>query len=268
MYIAPNSSSNHGLPLAYISSHKSTTESNTSHPSFNPKLLPLSWRQRAFLCGSSGILALLNTYRGDMVAMFGETAPFTIKALEGILMQMNETKEGKALIHLQPRLDQSSMDFQFLRSLPTNTFGFAYVKMMDTHEYEPESRDEVRYIPSDKLVLAYVLQRYREIHDFWHVLTGLPTTVEGEVFQKWFEWEITKLPLCLVSGTLGSLRLTQKQQQDLVQYVIPWAKISSKVLSEPLMAKCYENYFEMDLEEFRKELGIITFQDYLKKEKH
>ena len=32
--------------------------------------------------------------------------------------------------------------------------------------------------------LAYVLQRYREIHDLLHVLTGMPTNVLGELGQK------------------------------------------------------------------------------------
>lgn len=32
--------------------------------------------------------------------------------------------------------------------------------------------------------LAYVLQRYREIHDLLHVLTGAPTSVLGELGQK------------------------------------------------------------------------------------
>lgn len=35
--------------------------------------------------------------------------------------------------------------------------------------------------------LAYAMTRYREIHDFLHVLTGLPPTVEGELALKTLE---------------------------------------------------------------------------------
>lgn len=40
----------------------------------------------------------------------------------------------------------------------------------------------VRYVSDSDL--AYVLQRYREIHDLLHVLTGMPTNVLGELGQK------------------------------------------------------------------------------------
>merc|ERR1712150_289384 len=185
-----------------------------------------------------------------------------------ILAQMNDSEEGKSIIQLRPRINQASVDFQFLRSLPTNTFGFAYVNMMDKHGYTPEDRDEVRYIPANEVELAHVLQRYREVYDFWHILTGLPTTVEGEVIQKWFEWEITRLPLCFVSATLGAARLTYTQQQDLLKYGIPWSMAASKAIRKPLMCKWYENYFEYDLNHLREELGIITFENYMKQEKY
>ena len=36
--------------------------------------------------------------------------------------------------------------------------------------------------------VAYVIARYRQVHDFWHVLCDLPPTVLGEIALKWFEW--------------------------------------------------------------------------------
>ena len=46
----------------------------------------------------------------------------------------------------------------------------------------PDERDEVRFVSDPDL--AYVMQRYREVHDMWHVLTGMPVSVFGEVSQK------------------------------------------------------------------------------------
>jgi len=42
----------------------------------------------------------------------------------------------------------------------------------------------VQFVDNEEL--AYVMQRYREVHDFWHVLTGVPTTVLGEIALKWY----------------------------------------------------------------------------------
>lgn len=47
-------------------------------------------------------------------------------------------------------------------------------------------RPSVRFI--DDPELAYVMTRYRQVHDFWHVLSGLETDVFGEIALKWFEF--------------------------------------------------------------------------------
>ena len=39
--------------------------------------------------------------------------------------------------------------------------------------YSPNERAEVKYV--DDSELAYVMQRYRELHDFLHTLLEMPT---------------------------------------------------------------------------------------------
>lgn len=56
--------------------------------------------------------------------------------------------------------------------------------------------------------LAFVMQRYRELHDFWHVIFGLPPTVFGEICLKYVELVQTGLPVTALSGFVGPLRLT------------------------------------------------------------
>ena len=51
----------------------------------------------------------------------------------------------------------------------------------------------MNYIEDEEL--AYVMSRYREVHDFWHVLSGLPPTELGEITLKWFEAVQTGLPM-------------------------------------------------------------------------
>lgn len=55
--------------------------------------------------------------------------------------------------------------------------------------------------------LAYVMLRYRECHDFLHVLLDQPTNMLGEVVVKWVEGIQTGLPMCLMGGYFGALRL-------------------------------------------------------------
>lgn len=72
--------------------------------------------------------------------------------------------------------------------------------------FEADGRAYVRFV--DDPELAYVMQRHRELHDFWHVLFGLPPTVFGEIILKYVELTQTKLPVCALSGFVGPLRCT------------------------------------------------------------
>lgn len=53
--------------------------------------------------------------------------------------------------------------------------------------------------------------RYREVHDLWHVLSGLPPTVEGELALKWFELVQTGLPVCALGAVFGPLALPRRE---------------------------------------------------------
>ena len=46
---------------------------------------------------------------------------------------------------------------------------------MGDREFTPDERSPVHFV--DDPELAYVMRRYREAHDFWHVLSGTGTTV-------------------------------------------------------------------------------------------
>lgn len=85
-------------------------------------------------------------------------------------------------------MTSESVNLDELLSLPSNTFGHQYARFMQSHGFAPEERQPVRFVADPEL--AYVLQRYREAHDFWHVLCGLPTTVHGELALKVLQYSI------------------------------------------------------------------------------
>lgn len=69
----------------------------------------------------------------------------------------------------------------------------------------PDSRDHVKFI--DDIELAYVMQRYREVHDIFHAVLVMPTTMLGEVTVKWVEALQTRLPMCIGGALFGASRL-------------------------------------------------------------
>ena len=97
--------------------------------------------------------------------------------------------------------------------------------------------------------------RYRQVHDFWHVLCDLPPTVLGEVALKWFELKLTGLPICFFSGILGPLKLNSKERKFLISSYLPWVQ-SLKIQSEKLLTFRYEDNLHRSAADIREELGI------------
>jgi ubiquinone biosynthesis protein COQ4 len=62
----------------------------------------------------------------------------------------------------------------------------------------------------DDVELAYVMQRYREVHDVFHAVLLMPTTMLGEVTVKWIEALQLRLPMCIAGAIFGSGRLKPK----------------------------------------------------------
>ena len=103
------------------------------------------------------------------------------------------------------------------------------------------------------------MTRYREVHDFWHVLCELPPSVHGEVMLKWLEAVQTGLPMCFLSGAVGPLRLSLKEREELVARGIPWA-IRTGGDCEDLLCVYYEEHLERPLKDVQGELGIVPYR--------
>lgn len=73
--------------------------------------------------------------------------------------------------------------------------------------FEADGRSYVQFV--DDTDLAYVMQRYRELHDLWHTLFGLPATLFGEIVLKYIELVQTGLPACALSGFIGQFLLSR-----------------------------------------------------------
>ena len=139
------------------------------------------------------------------------------------------------------------------KSFGENTLGRAYQQYMIKHGFNADERPHVRF--QDNVDIAYVLVRYRQVHDFWHVLCELPPTEMGEIVLKWFEWRETGLSSCGLSAILGPLRLSTKEKRDLLTIYIPWA-IRSATNSVELMSYSYEDNLHVDIDIVRKQLNI------------
>ena len=136
--------------------------------------------------------------------------------------------------------------------MPENTVGRAYVGWLDREGVSPDTRAEVRYIDNEEC--AYVMQRYRECHDFYHALTGLPIVREGEVALKAFEFANTGLPMTGLA-VFSVFTLKKKERERFWQVFGPWA-VSNGLKAQDVINVYWEEELETDVNKLRNRLGI------------
>lgn len=237
--------------------------------------------------------ALQNPERADSVAAVGELTGTV--ALSKLVHCMRKDPTGRQILLDKPIVSKDTIPYEaFLAEAKTLskdkqqkqlTFGQAYGLFLQTHGFDPDERDQVKYLNAnasnnnnngdlDAADAAYVMLRYRQNHDFWHTLTGLPPTVLGELGLKWLELFQTGLPVAALSATVGSLSLSsdtnnmsasKDQQQKQLEYqkhvlwniYLPWARRQGQKLPfGALMNVYYEQEWDTPLSDLRHRLQL------------
>ena len=187
----------------------------------------------------------------DLIAALGETTatPYFIYRLRNAMLL---SPTGRRILQDRPRITSQTMSMAHLRTLPDNSVGRTYASWLDREGVSPDSRDTVKYIDDEEC--AYVMQRYRECHDFYHALTGLPVMVEGEVALKAFEFANTLLPMTGLS-LFAVTRLKPAERSRFWNTYLPWAAHNG-IGSREIINVYWEEELERDVGDLRKELGI------------
>ncbi|KAI3637822.1 hypothetical protein MIR68_004471 [Amoeboaphelidium protococcarum] len=217
--------------------------------------------------------ALKDPTRQDLVAAVSEL--FVAEpSLQRLRQRMLSTPTGRQILRDRPMISSQSIDLERLRQLDENTFGKQYTLFLDKEQVSPDTREAVKLLPTKDPELAYILLRYRQIHDFMHTLLGVPTTLKGELALKWFEFVQTGLPMTAIAGIFGSARLlplwrfqdlesagnfqaqpvSRYAESDIQQFVnvyVPWA-IKSGARADLLLSVYWEKCFNMDLDDLRR----------------
>ncbi|NXN15182.1 COQ4 protein, partial [Indicator maculatus] len=217
-----------------------------------PGHIPTSSLQKALLAAGSAIMALYDPYRHDMVAVLGETTGCL--ALPSLRDKMKHHPEGYRILQERPCIRLSTLDMARLQGLPAGSLGREYVRFLEHNKVSPDTRMLPKFVDDEEL--AYVIQRYREVHDLMHTLLGMPTNMLGEVVVKWFEAVQTGLPMCVLGAAFGPVHLSARKLQVLATQLVPWA-IQSGRNASCILNVYYEQRWEQPVESLREEIGIL-----------
>ncbi|XP_035684538.1 ubiquinone biosynthesis protein COQ4 homolog, mitochondrial-like [Branchiostoma floridae] len=237
--------------ISYNHGDRGTSNGEEWTPPLYREHQPTSLFQKALLTVGSAAVAITNPHRHDMIAVLGETTGYY--ALIRIRDQMKADPVGQQILSERPRINTRTIDLEELRALPEGTFGKEYVNWLDRNDVTPDSRAPVKFVDDEEL--AYVIRRYREIHDLFHTLLGMPTNMLGECTVKMFEAVHTGLPMCAMGAVFGPIRLSSKQRWKLRNYYFPWA-VKAGYSAKCLMNVYLERRFHEPLEELKADLNI------------
>lgn len=238
----------------FLGRNLSTTSirlTNNENHKLYPSHIPLTNLQRVLLAAGSSLTAILDPYRHDMVADFGETTGYS--ALKWIHAKMLQNEEGREILNDRPRLNSQNIDYGRLENLGKNTLGYHYSQFYVMNQVSPDTRKEVQFV--DDADLAFVMQRYRELHDIMHTILDQPTTIKGEVIVKAFEGVQTRLPLCILGGLVGPVRLSHSERLEYFRKDLRWA-IQTATNCQFLMSVYFEKRFDQDIDDLRRELRL------------
>ncbi|CAC5385121.1 COQ4 [Mytilus coruscus] len=216
-----------------------------------PGHIPTTLFQKVLLSAGSAAMSLYDPTRDDMISTLGETTGHF--ALKKMKQKMLEDPIGRQIIEEEPEINTSTLSLDYLGSLPEDTFGKKYWNFLSKNGFSPDARLPVHFV--DDPELKYVMLRYRQTHDLFHSVLGMPPHMLGEVAVKWVEAIQTGLPMCALGAFFGPLRLGPVNRQQYLSTYLPWA-IRCGTNSKFLMAVYWEKHWEQNLTDLQNELNI------------
>lgn len=159
---------------------------------------------------------------------------------------------GQALYAQHRAIDSRTVDLDALAALPEGTLGHAYAKFLRSHGLSPEVFDGSPPGIRDPR-RSYVVQRMRQTHDLWHVVTGCETDPAGEVALQAFTFAQVRSPGSAILAITGALR-GMRQKPGIVRDVIALYRLGVRARRLPSFA--WEDHWATPLSEVRGMLGL------------
>jgi ubiquinone biosynthesis protein COQ4 len=127
---------------------------------------PRSIQSRISLAIHHATAAFSDPTRADAVAALGEITGNV--SLERLHRQMMNDETGRLILEERPIVSKATIPYERLMAeapddpfKPGITFGQAYGCFLKSHDFDPDERDEIKYIEDEKL--AYIMLRYRQV---------------------------------------------------------------------------------------------------------
>ena len=196
-------------------------------------------------------------------------APLTFFGFGGrddgaIVRKMRAHPDGRRVLAERIPLPEGVLRPELLKDLPPDSLGYRYYEHCRDNGLDPmfisvESQKVAREFPATD-EHRFVYDRYRDSHDFWHVLTGWGTDMAGEAgIIAWTYAQLRNKGFLLIF-LLNAFMCAKRGRPDVLRTC--WQGYRHGVRSPLLLAIDWNGYMHRPLDEVRRELGLEVAGDY------
>lgn len=151
----------------------------------------------------------------------------------------------------RPRL--GPLHLTTLRTLPEHTLGRAFVDHLEANQVDPHALPYLEARTDEEYVRAHLL----ESHDVWHVLTGFPTSVAGELGIQSFSLAQVGSPFAmgiLAGGLTNTLLYAFSQREERMRAIVRGWLLGQR--ARLLFGAPWRQMWEAPLVEVRQRYGL------------
>ena len=186
-----------------------------------------------------------------------------------MIARMKASAHGKRFLDERHDILAVVSNREHLRTLPGASLDREYCRFAERNELFPEMlANAVRearaesggFIPESTPEAAYLHDRFRDLHDLWHVLTGYGTDMGGEWGLIAFQCKQVGYRSMAIMAFLNLLRNAIPRRPDLIAVWLHGRRRGAR--ARYLLAEDWERLLPMPLEEVRRELGIEPLPAY------
>jgi ubiquinone biosynthesis protein Coq4 len=213
--------------------------------------------ERISMMVKSAYNGLIDPHNGSYISELGDLS--SMNTLKWIKTKMESDETGSNILREKPVITEETIQFEKLANFPKNTLGYNYYLYMNENKFTPNERPLVRYVPD--IELAYICQRYKETHDFYHVLLGYEPSLLHEVSVKWFEALHLRLPSPSFASIFGCMTLSVSEMFMLYNRLLPHVIRNAKE-SDFVLNVYYEKLLEEDIGVVKRNMNIISLDEF------
>jgi ubiquinone biosynthesis protein COQ4 len=193
---------------------------------------------------------MANPEETDQVLVFSNLA--NAGSMGKRLDRFFDDPNGARLYAEKRAIDAHTVDLDQLAALPEGTLGHAYAHFLRSRGFTPDVFEGAPPDVSDPRA-SYVIQRMRQTHDLWHVVTGHDTDPAGEVALQAFTFAQVHAPSTFILSTVGTLR-GLREVPTLPREVLAAYRTGRKAAK--LVSFPWEDHWATPLTEVRAMLGL------------